>query len=212
VPPRRAGHPYRLRQSVLMDRLRLTSGTVSLRLTRLVAKGVVTREPDPEVARGALITLTPAGLRLFEQVGPAHLHNEDVLLSALTDDERDQLAGLLRKLLAGFERDRVTSPLGFTVAPAHLARAMRTAVGLSDTPGLLVTDVEPAGAAATAGILVGDLLVEVDGVPLRSCVTLAEHTREAAGAGRLGLVLIRDGRPLTVAVATDPTDPGSDER
>src|SRR3954468_16833291 len=52
---RRAGPPYRLRQSVLMQRLGLTSGTVSLRLTRLVAKGVVTREPDPEVARGALI-------------------------------------------------------------------------------------------------------------------------------------------------------------
>ena len=42
---RRAGTPYMLPQSVLMARLGLTSGTVSVRLGRLEGKGVVTRAP-----------------------------------------------------------------------------------------------------------------------------------------------------------------------
>src|SRR4051812_30946999 len=40
---RRSGAPYRLRQSVLMDQLGLTSGTVSVRINRLERKAVVTR-------------------------------------------------------------------------------------------------------------------------------------------------------------------------
>ena len=169
---RRAGAPYRLPQSVLMARLGLTSGTISVRLTRLVAKDVVERAPSPDDARGTLITLSGKGLRLFDDVAPAHLENEDVLLSALTADERAQLAGLLRKLLVGFEHERTRGPLGLTLAPAHVARRMRTSVGLSDTPGLLVLEISP---DTPDGLAAGDLLVAVDGVELRSCVTLAEH-------------------------------------
>src|SRR5690349_3640292 len=127
---RRAGRPYTLPQSVLMNRLGLTSGTVSVRLGRLERKGVVTRVPSTDDGRGVLVTLTPRGAALFDEVAPEHLANEDVLLSALTADERDQLAGLLRKLLVAFEHPRSTSPLGFTVEPAHLARRARAAVGL----------------------------------------------------------------------------------
>lgn len=182
---RRAGDPYTLPQSVLQSRLRLTSGTVSVRLGRLEAKGVVTRAPSADDGRGVLVTLTPRGLSLFDEVAPEHLANEDVLLSALTDPERDQLAALLRKLLVGFEHERSTSPLGFTVEPAHLARRARAAVGLSDRAGLLVTDVT--GPAAAAGLLPGDLIVRVNGVPTRSCVTLAEVTG-AGGAVALDVV------------------------
>lgn len=45
-------------------------------------------------------------------------------------------------------------------------------MGLPDVAGLLVLEVAPGGAP---GIQAGDLLVAVDGVELRSCVTLAEH-------------------------------------
>lgn len=173
---RRAGAPYQLPQSALMTRLRLTSGTISVRLTRLAGKGVIERGPSPDDARGALVMLTAKGQQLFDDVAPVHLANEDVLLSALTAAERHELAGLLRKLLVGFEHERSTSPLGVVLAPAHLARRMRAAVGLSDTPGLLVVDVEPDSTAATAGLQTGDLLVAIDGSELRSCVTLADHS------------------------------------
>ena len=66
------------------------------------------------------------------------LANEEVLLSALTDDEREHLAGLLRKLLFSFEHEQSPSPFGMTLAPTHITRRARTAVGLSDRAGLLV--------------------------------------------------------------------------
>ena len=119
-----------------MGRLGLTSGTVSVRLTRLGGKGVVGRGPSPDDARGTQVTLTAKGLAPFDEVAPVNLATEDLLLSALTDDERGRLAGLLRKVLVGFEHDRSAGPFGLTLAPAHLARRMPVSVGLSDTPGL----------------------------------------------------------------------------
>ena len=124
---RRAGDPFTLPQSVLMNRLGLTSGTVSVRLGRLERKGAVTGVPSSDDGRGVMVTLTARGVELFDRVAPEHLDNEDVLLSALEPHERDQLAGLLRKLLVAFEHARSTSPLGFTVEPAHAARRARRA-------------------------------------------------------------------------------------
>jgi DNA-binding MarR family transcriptional regulator len=177
---RRAGSPYALPQSVLMSRLRLTSGTVSVRLGRLENKQIVTRVPSSTDGRGVLVTLTPKGIQLFDRVAPVHLSNEDVLLSALTAGERTELAGLLRKLLVAFEHERSASPLGFTVAPAHMARRARAAVGLSDRAGLLVQDIAADGPSAEAGLQPGDLLVSVDDTsPLLSCLDLAAATAHA---------------------------------
>lgn len=195
---RRAGTPFTLPQSTLMARLGLTSGTVSVRLGRLEGKGVVTRAPSTDDGRGVLVTLTPRGLELFDRVGPEHLANEDVLLSALTGAERDQLAGLLRKLLVGFEHERSVSPLGFTVEPAHLARRARAAVGLSDRAGLLVRHVEPSGVAAEAGLLAGDLVVAADGRPTLSCVTLAQIVGEAGAPVTFRVVRGEDEHDVVV--------------
>jgi DNA-binding MarR family transcriptional regulator len=200
---RRAGRPYRLRQSVLMEELGLTSGTVSVRINRLERKEIVTRSSSSEDARGTVVALTDKGLRLFDEVGPAHLRNEDVLLSALTDDERTQLTGLLRKLLVSFEHERAAAPLGMVLAPAHVARRLRTAVGLSDTPGLLVTGVTSGSPAQHAGLQEGDLLTAVDGVPLRSCMDLAERTLDAPDQP-LDFTVLRGSDRLNVSVASAP--------
>ncbi|MDT7577567.1 MAG: hypothetical protein QOH17_3900 [Pseudonocardiales bacterium] len=200
---RRAGAPYALAQSVLMARLGLTSGTVSVRLGRLEGKGIVTRTPSSDDARGVLVTLTDKGAQLFDRVAPVHLRNEDVLLSALNDAERDQLAGLLRKLLVGFEHEKSVSPLGFTVGAAHVARRARTAVGLSDLAGLLVQAVEPASPAADAGLQPGDLLVGLghDDRPLLSCVDLAAATAIARDHDSpLILTVLRGEQTRTVTI------------
>jgi serine protease Do len=59
--------------------------------------------------------------------------------------------------------------LGVAIAPAHVARRLRRAVGLPDAAGVLVRSVSEASPAARAGIERGDLIVragedEVDGV------------------------------------------------
>src|SRR3954468_21298711 len=149
-------------QRRLMDELGLTSGTVSVRMDRLVSQGLVDRRPDPESARNTLISLTDAGRELFERVVPAHLANERRLLSGLGPDELELLAGLLRKLLVEFEGARppagVAAPLGLTLAPGHVAAALREAVGLPPTTGLLVRTVVRGKPADQAGLRTGDVL------------------------------------------------------
>lgn len=195
---RRSGRPYRLAQSRLMTQLALTSGTVSVRLERLAKAGIVARGPDPEDKRGSLVTLTAHGLTLFDRVAPVHLANEDRLLSALDETERKTLAGLLRRLLISMEDTggAVGEPLGVLLAAASVARQRRVDVGLSDTAGLLVTEViEPDLAGALRR---GDLLTAVNGVRLRSEVTLAEALPSPGMVSDLRFDVLRGDDPVTI--------------
>jgi DNA-binding MarR family transcriptional regulator len=206
VTLRRSGAPYTMPQARLMDALGQTSGTVSVRLDRLEHSGIVSREPDPASARSSLVRLSDKGLRLFDEVAPAHLANEDRLLSALGPAERQQLADLLRRLLAGFESatTEVAAGLGLTLEPAHLARARRQAVGLSDTPGLLVTDVAPGSAGAKAGIERGDLITAIDGVPTTSGSGLALLLDDLVGRHRVTVTLLRGNDQATAELELAP--------
>jgi DNA-binding MarR family transcriptional regulator len=204
VALRRAGPPYELPQARLMTQLALTSGTISLRVDRLSKRGIVTREADPDDRRGQRIRLSATGLRLFDQITPLHLANEDRLLSGLSDAERGTLARLLRKLLASFESGtvQVGLPLGMRLEPAHIARARRTAVGLSDTPGLLVTDTIPGTPAASAGLARGDLIVAVNGTEARCEDALAQAIKRAGHGGQLRLSVLRGDDPAQITVRT----------
>lgn len=205
---RRAGEPYRLSQRSLMDALQLTSGTISVRIDRLVQDGLVERSPDPGDQRGVLVSLTPRGSKLFDRVAPVHLANEDRLLSALGAAQREQLAALLRILLLSFEKPAPGDPghpcnrIGAALAPAHVARQIRSSVGLVDLPGLLVQDVEPGGTAAEAGVQAGDLLLAADGVELRSINCLYEQL-ETWSERPIDLEVQRGGKRLTVQLARE---------
>jgi DNA-binding MarR family transcriptional regulator len=159
-------------QRRLMDALGLTSGTVSVRIDRLVAAALVSRDADPNDGRGAIVTLTPEGIARFDAAAPAHLANEARLLAALDSDEREQLAALLRKLLLSFEGADQPARLGVSLAPAHVARRMRRAVGLPDRAGLLIKAVDPDSPAARAQLREGDLLVAAGGRELHSVAQL----------------------------------------
>lgn len=182
-------------QRRLMDELGLTSGTISVRVDRLVDAGLVERRPDLEDRRNALVLLTDRGRELIEGIIPAHLDNERRMLAALSDSERETLADLLRRLLVEFEgaspRARGPRGLGMTLAPAHVTLAMRRAVGLPPEPGLLVRAVDDGGAAARSGLAEGDVLVAADGEPLRSLGRLHVVLDAAASEGRLRLDVVR---------------------
>lgn len=100
---RRSGPPYRLSPTELHRALMRTSGAMTNRLHRLEAAGLVERLPEPGDGRGLLVQLTGEGRDLVDRVVPRHLDNERQLLGALTREEQDQLAALLRKLLIGLE-------------------------------------------------------------------------------------------------------------
>jgi DNA-binding MarR family transcriptional regulator len=202
VTLRRAGAPYQLPQARLMTELALTSGTISLRVHRLTGRGIITLAADPDDKRGQLVRLTADGLRLFDEVAPLHLANEDRLLSSLSPDERITLAQLLRKLLLSFESGtvQVGLPLGMRLEPAHVARYRRTAVGLSDTPGLLITDTIEGTPAATAGLARGDLIVAADGTGTRSEDVLAQAIDRVGPGGQLRISTLRGNDPHQVTV------------
>ena len=100
---RRAGEPYRLAPRELAARTLKTSGTITARVDRLEADGFVVREADPDDRRGVLVRLTPAGDAALTAAIPFHLALQEEALSGLTARERDQLGGLLRRLLVGIE-------------------------------------------------------------------------------------------------------------
>ncbi|HEU4541951.1 MAG TPA: MarR family transcriptional regulator [Jiangellaceae bacterium] len=96
---RRAGEPYTLTPGDLARTVMIGSSALTNRVDRLVARGLVTRETDPENRRRVLITLTSGGLVLVDQIASGHYLNEDRLLSGLTQAQRDRLGATLRTLL-----------------------------------------------------------------------------------------------------------------
>jgi DNA-binding MarR family transcriptional regulator len=188
----RLGGERGVSQRSLMDELGLTSGTVSVRVDRLIEAGLVERKPDPDQKRNVLVSLTAEGRQLVERIVPAHLANERRLLASLSDEERELLSSLLRKMLVEFEGSLppLDAPhLGMVLAPAHTAKAMRAQVGLSPAAGLLVRSVEERGPSAEAGIESGDVLLSARGAELRSAADL--YAAIAAAAGPLRISLLR---------------------
>ncbi|MEU8922212.1 MarR family transcriptional regulator [Kitasatospora sp. NPDC048545] len=96
---RRSGEPYELNARALLKSAMVTSGAITNRVDRLVAKGLVERNPCPDDRRAVLVRLTPAGKDLIDGALEGHVRNEERILAALDDDERARLDGLLRKLL-----------------------------------------------------------------------------------------------------------------
>ena len=101
---RRAGKPYRLSPSGLTDSLLVTSGTMTNRLDRLQAMGLVERRPNPHDRRGMDVQLTRRGLALTEKLVGRHVANEERMLEPLTAREREQLVQTTRKLFAHLSR------------------------------------------------------------------------------------------------------------
>jgi MarR family transcriptional regulator, 2-MHQ and catechol-resistance regulon repressor len=79
----------------------VTSGGITYLVDRLVAKGLVTREPSPDDRRARYAVLTPEGKQLIAQIFPAHAARLAGVLSALNEREQEDATALLRKLGLG---------------------------------------------------------------------------------------------------------------
>ena len=99
---RRAGRPYELSPGQLVRQTLVTSGTMTNRVDRLVARGYVERYPDPDDRRGVIVRLTAEGKDAVDGAFEALLAAETELLTGLPVRDRKRLAGLLRTLLAPF--------------------------------------------------------------------------------------------------------------
>ncbi|WP_035798465.1 MarR family winged helix-turn-helix transcriptional regulator [Kitasatospora mediocidica] len=100
---RRAGEPYQLSPGQLLTQTLVTSGTMTNRIDRLAGKDLVQRLPDPDDRRGVLVRLTETGQERADQALAGLLAHERELLSQLTGGQQNELAGLLRQLVAPFD-------------------------------------------------------------------------------------------------------------
>ena len=102
---RRAGAPYELSPGRLIKETLVTSGTMTNRVDRLAARGLVERLPDPHDRRGVLVRLTAAGRTRVDGALEGLLQRERDLLAGLDAADQRRLAGLLRTLVLPFESE-----------------------------------------------------------------------------------------------------------
>ncbi|MFV0374743.1 MarR family winged helix-turn-helix transcriptional regulator [Microbacterium sp.] len=100
---RRAGAPYQLTPKQLLQQTLVSSGTMTNRIDRLVARGLVRRAGDPADGRSILVILTDDGRLRVDAAITRLVDAEAHLLAVLPRVDRDRLAALLRKLSLNFD-------------------------------------------------------------------------------------------------------------
>jgi DNA-binding MarR family transcriptional regulator len=100
---RRAGPPYRLSPGRLLKETLVTSGTMTNRVDRLAARGLVERLPDPDDRRGVLVQLTDAGRDAVDAAMADLLAHERELLGSISERDQARIASVLRELVRPFD-------------------------------------------------------------------------------------------------------------
>jgi serine protease Do len=101
------------------------------------------------------------------------------------------------------EVEQATTPLylGVQVLTAPLTPALRQRLGLQQESAALVLEVEVGGPADTAGVLVGDVILAVDGQTIRDVGQLPRLLHRSARQGQpRTLALLRGGERLELAL------------
>lgn len=87
-----------LSQRELADALRLDPSQIVALIDTLEGRGAVERRRNPDDRRQRSVVLTPAGRTLLRRARTLVQGSLDEVLTALDDDERDVLRGLLRRI------------------------------------------------------------------------------------------------------------------
>jgi DNA-binding MarR family transcriptional regulator len=96
---RRSGAPYQLSPGQLLRETLVTSGTMTNRVDRLAARGLVKRDDHPGDRRGVLVRLTDQGRETVDATLADLLAAERTMLDGLAETDRAQLVRMLRGLL-----------------------------------------------------------------------------------------------------------------
>jgi S1-C subfamily serine protease len=133
---------------------------------------------------------------------------EGFYLAIPADDAlRARVQGLARGESAAKPR------LGIAIAPGHVARRLRAAVGLPDLDGLLIRQVEEHSPASRAGLAEGDLIVAAAGRTVHGIDDLFGEL-DAAPEGAVELTIIRgvEERRVRADLGEAGDQPGNDSR
>ncbi|WP_240760052.1 MarR family winged helix-turn-helix transcriptional regulator [Phytoactinopolyspora endophytica] len=100
---RRAGPPYELSPGTLLAQTLVTSGTMTTRVDKLTARGLVTRRRDEQDRRAVQVALTDMGRTAVDAALDSLLAHEREILADIDDTDQTALARLLRTLVLPFD-------------------------------------------------------------------------------------------------------------
>ena len=100
---RRSGPPFEMTPTALYKSMLLTSGTITSRLDKAEAAGLVRRTNSTKDRRSVKVRLTPAGKAMADASVTSYYADMKDLLAGLKEAEARQLAALLSKLLLYIE-------------------------------------------------------------------------------------------------------------
>ncbi|MCE0485657.1 MarR family winged helix-turn-helix transcriptional regulator [Ornithinimicrobium sediminis] len=100
---RRSGPPYRLTPGELLRQTLVTSGTMTNRVDRLAARGLVDRSASSTDRRAVLVGLTDEGRGLVDAALAGLVEHERAFLDPISEADRAALVTALRHLVAPFE-------------------------------------------------------------------------------------------------------------
>ena len=91
-------HKGSLTISEIQDKVLLASGSMTAAIDRLEKLGLVMRKSSPRDRRTRVVELTPKGKRLAASRFEQHAKDLEALMSALSEKEKKQVYGSLKKL------------------------------------------------------------------------------------------------------------------
>jgi S1-C subfamily serine protease len=90
--------------------------------------------------------------------------------------------------------------LGVSMQPVRLPETLKTTLNLSSVGGVIVVNVESNGSADKAGLLIGDVLIAIDGTPVNDTSDVLAMLGPQSVGKTLNVQIIRGGELLEVAI------------
>jgi serine protease Do len=130
--------------------------------------------------------------------------NRDVPIEVMRDGKKVALTAKIARLEEEDKRAEATTEQSATklgLAGRSLTPQLARQLGVAETKGVVVEQVEDGGRAANAGIVSGDVIVEVDRQPVAGVEALEQALKRHAKNTPVLLLVHREGRALYVTVA-----------
>ena len=85
----------------ISEKFSIPSGSITYVVDKLEKKGLVERQPNPNDRRASNVVLTEEGRALFDEIFPKHVATISQNLSFISNDEKQQLIDLLKRIGMG---------------------------------------------------------------------------------------------------------------
>lgn len=106
----------------------------------------------------------------------------------------------VQQFLSDAERGGRRGYLGVAVVPALIQASVQQRLGIQQETGILVAGVEAGGPAEAAGVIVGDLLLALDGYAIRDVESLSRVLARTGDGQPRTLTVVRGGERVELAL------------